>query len=207
MKKNREFFAARRVIRSARLTPKELRATVKKAQALDQKSIDFLCEEYKGMIINICKREHIKKVMGKKDAIQSAYVYFLQAVMAYKGNRWRTLPGLLYIYTNRMLHREYDKLLKDKNELCSLTEHNDAADEDYSTVLADSKAVLNLNIPMVKQLLTRLSPKEAAIMHGWIYEDKTLEVLAKEQNMSPRGVDYYKRKSMKKLIQWILAEQ
>ena len=93
MKLPTEIKEAKRVIRRTRLTPEQLKDLVLRAQRYDEEALLQLCMQYKGTIIKLCQRQHIKNVLGKDDAKQYCYLYLLEIIQHYHGDRWDILPG------------------------------------------------------------------------------------------------------------------
>ena len=206
MKLPTEIKEAKRVIRRTRLTPEQLKDLVFRAQRYDEEALLQLCMQYKGTIIKLCKRQHIKNVLGKDDAKQYCYLYLLEIIQHYHGDRWDILPGLFYIYIWRKLLKQYKKELKIVSSIDYLEDQRTSTEANYRLVIADDKTFASLDKALLEKLLKRLSDKEQYVMNGIFYADKTLKVLAKELNMSEDGVYYYKARALNKLLGILLSK-
>ena len=149
-------------------TPTELKNLVQQVQAHDQQAIDRLCETFTPLIYKEARRSYIAAALGD-DAVNIAWEIFLEFIYAYKGNKYRLLPGLVqkHLYYE-LMHRVYRN--KPEQAVLSLEA---TPDDEQQLQIADEKQLIAASEDklLLEKLLAVLTDKqrlliEAIFMHG-----------------------------------------
>lgn len=87
---------------------------VRGAQKNDQKAIDELCKRFVPLIRKVASNSYYKDHLGE-DAVNIAWVIFLEFIKKYDGNDFVHLPGLLHVHLRYKLlrickHKEVQRL-------------------------------------------------------------------------------------------------
>ena len=137
-----------------RYTPKELKELILAAQAADEKAIESLCETFKPLILKESHYPSIFDILGE-DAVNTAWVIFLQFIKKYNGNDFVHLPGLI------QCHLRYELMhTACRQNYCSKETSLEKALEylGYSPLDAPT-----FNMAL-KQAMTRLTDKEQIVL-------------------------------------------
>lgn len=172
-----------------RLSPEELEAAIAAAKEQDAEAIAKLCAAFTPLIL---KEAHYPSVWQAldEDAVNTAWVIFLEFIKKYNGCDYRHLPGLI------QCHLRYELLH------CSISQnkHNkNASLEDALQKLGYSPmdgATFNLSL---KQALSQLSEKEQLILRYCYEANLTQQQTAEKLGCSERSVRRYHSKALSKL--------
>lgn len=93
-------------------TPAQLRMLVHGAQANDAQAIGTLCAAFKPLIYKESSRPLIRNTLGE-DAVNTAWIVFLELIGKYKGSKFSHLPGLLSLHVRYALYHAAIKHIKD----------------------------------------------------------------------------------------------
>ena len=174
-----------------RYTPKELKELILAAQAADEKAIESLCETFKPLILKESHYPSIFDILGE-DAVNTAWVIFLQFIKKYNGNDFVHLPGLI------QCHLRYELMhTACRQNYCSKETSLEKALEylGYSPLDAPT-----FNMAL-KQAMTRLTDKEQIVLR-YCYEARlTQEQTAIKLGCSERSIRRYHAKALHKLKQ------
>lgn len=83
-------------------TPTQLKNLVEAAQRGEQQAIERLCHDFAPLIYKEARRTSVQSALGE-DAVNTAWVIFLEFIQKYKGNNYRLLPGLVQKHVHYML--------------------------------------------------------------------------------------------------------
>lgn len=84
-----------------KISPEELELLVKNMQNSDAVATEKLCMLYKGLIYKEACQTNIRNALGE-DAVNTAWVIFLETVMSYNKTNFKHFPG----YVKKTLHYE-----------------------------------------------------------------------------------------------------
>ncbi len=73
----------------------QLKSLVHAAQRGEQQAIDKLCSDFAPLIYKEAKRTSVQNALGE-DAVNTAWVIFLEFIQKYRGDNFRLLPGLVH---------------------------------------------------------------------------------------------------------------
>ena len=170
---------------------------VRGAQENDQKAIDELCNRFIPLIKKVAGNSYYKDHLGE-DAVNIAWVIFLEFIMKYKGNDFVHLPGLLQIHLRYKLlrickHQEVQRL-----EVPLVTDDEDEIQlPDHSQYLDDVEFR-----EFIRKILKYLPPSQRIILKLHIVDGYSFDEVCKITN-KPYHSNYslYRRaiKNLKKL--------
>ena len=175
----------------------EFKELVISAQQDDHKAIDVLCNAFKPLIYKEAYRYEIRKNLGE-DAINTAWLIFLEQIKKYEGRDFGHLPGLLqYNVHYGLLHKfTRGKSVKDCYYL-------DAEEEGDGMQIAEKfDAIAQMEDNQAMQLaFKRLTDKQRNIINAMQEPDMTIKKYSEEHKISyktaylhlHRGLDKLKR--------------
>lgn len=142
---------------------------VRGAQENNQKAIDELCDRFKPLIMKVANNSYYRDHLGE-DAVNIAWVIFLEFIKKYDGNDFVHLPGLLHIHLRYKLlrickHQEVQRL-----EVPLVTE-----DEEVQTEFVNPNDYIHdfEFRCMLSEIIRRLCPKQRIIMTMIFFEGKS----------------------------------
>lgn len=111
----------------------EFKELVHSAQKGDREAINVLCTAFKPLIYKEAYRYEVREALGE-DAVNTAWLIFLEQIKKYEGRDFGHLPGLLQYYIHYGLLHKFTrgKSVKDCYYL-------DAEEEGEETQIADKK--------------------------------------------------------------------
>ena len=162
-------------------TPTELKSLVQRAQACDQQAIDRLCSAFTPLIYKEARRSYIAAALGD-DAVNIAWEIFLEFIHAYKGNKYRLLPGLVqkHLYYE-LMHRVYRN--KPEQAVLSLEA---TADDEQQLQIADEKQLIAASEDklLLEKLLAVLTDKQRLLIEAIFMHGLSLREYAQSQGIS-----------------------
>ena len=175
----------------------EFKELVHSAQKGDRKAINVLCTAFKPLIYKEAYRYEVREALGE-DAVNTAWLIFLEQIKKYDGRDFGHLPGLLQYHIHfGLLHKfTRGKSVKDCYYL-------DAEEEGEETQIAEKfDAIAQMEDNQAMQLaFKRLTDKQRNIINAMQEPDMTIKKYSEEHKISyktaylhlHRGLDNLKR--------------
>lgn len=175
----------------------EFKELVHSAQKGDRKAINVLCTAFKPLIYKEAYRYEVREALGE-DAVNTAWLIFLEQIKKYDGRDFGHLPGLLQYHVHYGLLHKFTrgKSVKDCYYL-------DAEEEGEETQIAEKfDAIAQMEDNQAMQLaFKRLTDKQRNIINAMQEPDMTIKKYSEEHKISyktaylhlHRGLDNLKR--------------
>lgn len=175
----------------------EFKELVHSAQKGDREAINVLCTAFKPLIYKEAYRYEVREALGE-DAVNTAWLIFLEQIKKYDGRDFGHLPGLLQYYIHYGLLHKFTrgKSVKDCYYL-------DAEEEGEETQIAEKfDAIAQTEDNQAMQLaFKRLTDKQRNIINAMQEPDMTIKKYSEEHKISyktaylhlHRGLDNLKR--------------
>ena len=171
----------------------EFKELVISAQQDDHKAIDVLCNAFKPLIYKEAYRYEIRKNLGE-DAINTAWLIFLEQIKKYEGRDFGHLPGLLQYHIHYGLLHKFTrgKSVKDCYYL-------DAEEEGEETQIADKDNVFEQT--EVNQLFSaaRLSKEQTDAVNELVLNELDHRLFCKKYACSSKTAFKHRANGLKKL--------
>lgn len=175
----------------------EFKELVHSAQKGDREAINILCTAFKPLIYKEAYRYEVREALGE-DAVNTAWLIFLEQIKKYDGRDFGHLPGLLQYHVHYGLLHKFTrgKSVKDCYYL-------DAEEEGEETQIAEKfDAIAQMEDNQAMQLaFKRLTDKQRNIINAMQEPDMTIKKYSEEHKISyktaylhlHRGLDNLKR--------------
>ena len=175
----------------------EFKELVHSAQKGDREAINVLCTAFKPLIYKEAYRYEVREALGE-DAVNTAWLIFLEQIKKYDGRDFGHLPGLLQYHIHYGLLHKFTrgKSVKDCYYL-------DAEEEGDETQIAEKfDAIAQMEDNQAMQLaFKRLTDKQRNIINAMQEPDMTIKKYSEEHKISyktaylhlHRGLDNLKR--------------
>ena len=175
----------------------EFKELVHSAQKGDREAINVLCTAFKPLIYKEAYRYEVREALGE-DAVNTAWLIFLEQIKKYDGRDCGQLPGLLQYHVHYGLLHKFTrgKSVKDCYYL-------DAEEEGEETQIAEKfDAIAQMEDNQAMQLaFKRLTDKQRNIINAMQEPDMTIKKYSEEHKISyktaylhlHRGLDNLKR--------------
>lgn len=175
----------------------EFKELVRSAQKGDREAINVLCTAFKPLIYKEAYRYEVREALGE-DAVNTAWLIFLEQIKKYDGRDFGHLPGLLQYHIHYGLLHKFTrgKSVKDCYYL-------DAEEEGEETQIAEKfDAIAQMEDNQAMQLaFKRLTDKQRNIINAMQEPDMTIKKYSEEHKISyktaylhlHRGLDNLKR--------------
>ena len=175
----------------------EFKELVHSAQKGDREAINVLCTAFKPLIYKEAYRYEVREALGE-DAVNTAWLIFLEQIKKYEGRDFGHLPGLLQYHVHYGLLHKFTrgKSVKDCYYL-------DAEEEGEETQIAEKfDAIAQMEDNQAMQLaFKRLTDKQRNIINAMQEPDMTIKKYSEEHKISyktaylhlHRGLDNLKR--------------
>ena len=167
------------------MTSDELRVLIPKAQAGNHEAINRLCEGFSRLIFKVSHRNIIFRILGE-DAENTAWMWFLEFVYNYQGDKFRSFPGLVRKY----LIFKFVRLMQQQG-----TQWDKEAKVDTTNPFGgseDDNLINVLNSLALKQEFEQLSPRQKLILNLYYDGQMNQRQIATLCELSVRGVGYQK---------------
>ena len=176
------------------ITAQQLKTLIKAAQAMDQKAIDALCAIFKPLVYKEARRLSVYNVLGE-DAINIAWVIFLEVVHKYDRNSFLMFPG----YVRVKLHYGLIDALHQRGCLLDCAALD--ASEEFADTVADSKNHIDerLNDLSFSSVLSKLTEKQRAIVEAIDLEEMTVQECSRLHKCSVQNIYKVHLSALKKL--------
>ena len=175
----------------------EFKELVHSAQKGDREAINILCNAFKPLIYKEAYRYEVREALGE-DAVNTAWLIFLEQIKKYDGRDFGHLPGLLQYHVHYGLLHKFTrgKSVKDCYYL-------DAEEEGDGMQIAEKfDAIAQMEDNQAMQLaFKRLTDKQRNIINAMQEPDMTIKKYSEEHKISyktaylhlHRGLDKLKR--------------
>ena len=175
----------------------EFKELVHSAQNGDREAINTLCNAFKPLIYKEAYRYEVREALGE-DAVNTAWLIFLEQIKKYDGRDFGHLPGLLQYHVHYGLLHKFTrgKSVKDCYYL-------DAEEEGEGMQIAEKfDAIAQMEDNQAMQLaFKRLTDKQRNIINAMQEPDMTIKKYSEEHKISyktaylhlHRGLDNLKR--------------
>ena len=175
----------------------EFKELVHSAQKGDREAINVLCTAFKPLIYKEAYRYEVREALGE-DAVNTAWLIFLEQIKKYDGRDFGHLPGLLQYHVHYGLLHKFTrgKSVKDCYYL-------DAEEEGEGMQIAEKfDAISQIEDNQAMQLaFKRLTDKQRNIINAMQEPDMTIKKYSEEHKISyktaylhlHRGLDNLKR--------------
>ncbi|OLA36652.1 RNA polymerase sigma factor [Phascolarctobacterium succinatutens] len=175
----------------------EFKELVHSAQKGDREAINVLCTAFKPLIYKEAYRYEVREALGE-DAVNTAWLIFLEQIKKYDGRDFGHLPGLLQYHVHYGLLHKFTrgKSVKDFYYL-------DAEEEGDGMQIAEKfDAIAQMEDNQAMQLaFKRLTDKQRNIINAMQEPDMTIKKYSEEHKISyktaylhlHRGLDKLKR--------------
>ena len=175
----------------------EFKELVHSAQNGDREAINTLCNAFKPLIYKEAYRYEVREALGE-DAINTAWLIFLEQIKKYDGRDFGHLPGLLQYHVHYGLLHKFTrgKSVKD----CYYLDAEEEGDGMQITEKFDAIAQMEDNQAM-QLAFKRLTDKQRNIINAMQEPDMTIKKYSEEHKISyktaylhlHRGLDNLKR--------------
>ena len=171
----------------------EFKELVLSAQKGDRKAIDTLCNAFKPLIYKEAYRYEVREALGE-DAVNTAWLIFLEQIKKYEGRAFGHLPGLLQYHVHYGLLHKFTrgKSVKDCYYL-------DAEEEGEETQIADKENVFDRT--EVNQLFSaaKLSEEQTNAVNELVLNDIDHRVFCKKYACSSKTAFKHRANGLQKL--------
>ena len=171
----------------------EFKELVHSAQKGDREAINTLCNAFKPLIYKEAYRYEVREALGE-DAINTAWLIFLEQIKKYKDRDFGHLPGLLQYHIHYGLLHKFtrEKSVKDCYYL-------DAEEEGEETQIADKEDVFDRM--EVNQLFSaaRLSKEQTNAVNELVLNDLDHRVFCKKYACSSKTAFKHRANGLQKL--------
>ncbi|WP_418309720.1 RNA polymerase sigma factor [Phascolarctobacterium succinatutens] len=171
----------------------EFKELVHSAQNGDREAINILCNAFKPLIYKEAYRYEVREALGE-DAINTAWLIFLEQIKKYKDRDFGHLPGLLQYHIHYGLLHKFtrEKSVKDCYYL-------DAEEEGEETQIADKEDVFDRM--EVNQLFSaaRLSKEQTNAVNELVLNDLDHRVFCKKYACSSKTAFKHRANGLQKL--------
>lgn len=171
----------------------EFKELVHSAQKGDREAINTLCNAFKPLIYKEAYRYEVREALGE-DAVNTAWLIFLEQIKKYEGRDFGHLPGLLQYHIHYGLLHKFTrgKSVKDCYYL-------DAEEEGEETQIADKEDVFDRM--EVNQLFSaaRLSKEQTNAVNELVLNDLDHRVFCKKYACSSKTAFKHRANGLQKL--------
>ncbi|WP_304100546.1 RNA polymerase sigma factor [Phascolarctobacterium succinatutens] len=171
----------------------EFKELVHSAQKGDREAINVLCTAFKPLIYKEAYRYEVRESLGE-DAVNTAWLIFLEQIKKYDGRDFGHLPGLLQYYIHYGLLHKFTrgKSVKDCYYL-------DAEEEGEETQIADKNNVFERT--EVNQLFSaaRLSKEQTDAVNELVLNELDHRLFCKKYACSSKTAFKHRANGLKKL--------
>lgn len=158
----------------------EFKELVHSAQNGDREAINTLCNAFKPLIYKEAYRYEVREALGE-DAVNTAWLIFLEQIKKYEGRDFGHLPGLLQYHVHYGLLHKFTrgKSVKDCYYL-------DAEEEGEETQIAEKfDAIAQMEDNQAMQLaFKRLTDKQRNIINAMQEPDMTIKKYSEDHKIS-----------------------
>lgn len=179
--------------RCLRFSPQELQALVQAAQNSERQALNSLCAAFEPLVIKEAHVSYVQAALGE-DALNTAWLIFLNFIQNYRRNNYCQLPGLI----KKALH--YDLLREAKEQTGDGSYSLDELKENGKELALQENLIENFTTAMVLQeLLAKLPPKQKQAVQALVIDKMTKEEFCKRYGGSVKTAYKHRKQGLKKL--------
>jgi len=175
----------------------EFKELVHSAQKGDREAINTLCNAFKPLIYKEAYRYEVREALGE-DAVNTAWLIFLEQIKKYKGRDFGHLPGLLQYHVHYGLLHKFTrgKSVKDCYYL-------DAEEEGDGMQIADEKNDIDqlVHNQLLSEAMKKLTDTQRDVIKTIFFEDKTMQSYCKKCGITKQSGYVHKERALKKIKQ------
>ena len=174
----------------------EFKELVHSAQKGERKAIDTLCNAFKPLIYKEAYRYEVREALGE-DAINTAWLIFLEQIKKYKDRDYGHLPGLLQYHVHYGLLQKITRRKSVKDYCC--LDADDDSDNCQIKEVADKEDVFNRT--EVNQLFSaaKLSKEQTNAVNELVLNDIDHRVFCKKYACSSKTAFKHRANGLQKL--------
>ena len=174
----------------------EFKELVLSAQKGDRKAIDTLCNAFKPLIYKEAYRYEVREALGE-DAINTAWLIFLEQIKKYKDRDFGHLPGLLQYHVHYGLLQKITRRKSVKDYCC--LDADDDSDNCQIKEVADKEDVFDRT--EVNQLFSaaKLSKEQTNAVNELVLNDIDHRVFCKKYACSSKTAFKHRANGLQKL--------
>ena len=177
------------------LSTEELKQLLPEARAGNPLAIARLCQGFAPLIFKLSYRPTVYNVLGD-DAENTAWLWFLEFIKSYQGDKFGRFPGLVRRYLIfkfvRLMQQQGTQWDKEIFSETPLSENPLGSEEDDNYLRV-------LNSLALKQEFKRLTPKQQFILQRYFGKEQSQQEIAEFCNCSVRNVGYHKDMAVKQI--------
>lgn len=178
----------------APLNAQELQNLVAAAQKGDRQAIDSLCAAFEPLVVKEAHASYIQEALGE-DALNTAWLIFLNFMQNYKRNNFRQLPGLIKtILYHKLLWAARHRL--NGMNICSLETVTENALPLTSTTCEIEAATFKIALP---KLMAQLSPLQQRAVQALVLERMSIADYCLRYECSSKTAYKHRKKALEKL--------
>lgn len=179
----------------------EFKELVRSAQKGDREAINVLCTAFKPLIYKEAYRYEVREALGE-DAVNTAWLIFLEQIKKYDGRDFGHLPGLLQYHVHYGLLHKFTrgKSVKDCYYL-------DAEEEGEELQIADEKNDIDqlVHNQLLSEAMKKLTDAQRNIIKTVFFEDKTMQSYCKKYGITKQSGYVHKERALKKIKQILVS--
>ena len=172
----------------------EFKELVHSAQKGDREAINVLCTAFKPLIYKEAYRYEVREALGE-DAVNTAWLIFLEQIKKYDGRDFGHLPGLLQYHVHfGLLHKfTRGKSVKD----CYYLD----AEENEETQIADKKNDIDQLVynQLLSEAMKKLTDAQYAAVNELVLQDMDYKIFSKQHNCSVKTAFKHRANGLSKL--------
>lgn len=164
------------------------------AQEKNREAINELCKKFEPLIYKLTSSSYIRDSLGE-DAVNDAWVYFLEFIQAYDGDDFKHLPGLIKTSLKfRLMHQRDASVIKQLELTLSGNDNPEAQIANPKNEILDFET-----IQTIKDLFSSLSKAQCQVLTMHILEKESLVDISEKLGKSYHSVYALYCKGIKKL--------
>lgn len=174
----------------------EFKELVLSAQKGERKAIDTLCNAFKPLIYKEAYRYEVREALGE-DAVNTAWLIFLEQIKKYEGRDFGHLPGLLQYHVHYGLLQKVTRRKSVKDYCC--LDADDDSDNCQIKEVADKEDVFDRT--EVNQLFSaaKLSKEQTNAVNELVLNDIDHRVFCKKYACSSKTAFKHRANGLQKL--------
>ena len=173
----------------------EFKELVHSAQKGNREAINVLCTAFKPLIYKEAYRYEVREALGE-DAVNTAWLIFLEQIKKYDGRDFGHLPGLLQYHVHYGLLHKFTrgKSVKDCYYL-------DAEEEGEETQIADKKNDIDelIHNQLLSDTMRNLTKEQFTAVNELVLQDVDYKIFCNKHKCSVKTAYKHRANGLKKL--------
>ncbi len=179
-------------------TPTQLKNLVEAAQKGSREAIDRLCHDFAPLIYKEARRSNVQGALGE-DAVNTAWVIFLEFIQRYKGNNYRLLPGLVQKHVHyKLLDRLHQKGCLLDCDALDADDNAKAAIVDKRDYFAESIERLSMD-----KAVCQLTKKQRELIKAIDYDGIDIKTYSIQHNCSRQNIHQTHKSALNRLKEFL----